>query len=63
MNSKSGLLNSSGTYSLTYTLPYWFLKFNQKHPMGILSEKARQRLAMIEWYYQVGDVSGYLSYV
>lgn len=57
MNTKNGLLNSSGTYSLTYTLPYWFLKFNQKHPMGNISEKAQQRLAMIEWYYQVRDVA------
>ena len=51
------MLNSSGSYSLTYNLPYWFLKFNQKHHMGRISEQAQKRLTMIEWYYQVKDVT------
>lgn len=57
MGSKKGVLSDSGTYSLTYTLPYWFLKFNQNHPMENISEVAKKRLAMIEWYYQVRDIS------
>lgn len=57
MHSAKGLLHSSGTYSLTYTLPYWYLKLNQKYPMDKLSESARHRLSMIEWYYQIRDVS------
>lgn len=52
-----GILCGSGTYSLTYNLPYWFLKFNQQHNMENISDKAKQRLTVIEWYYQVKDVS------
>ena len=57
MNSNKGLLNSSGSYSITYNLPYWFLKFNRNHYMGDISKKAKHRLTMIEWYYQVQDVA------
>jgi transposase InsO family protein/transposase-like protein len=52
-----GTLSDSGTYSLTYNLPYWFYKFMAKHPMGDISGKAEIRLAMIEFYYQIKDVS------
>lgn len=52
-----GRLSGSGTYSLTYNLPYWFYKFVKKHPMGEISEKAKIRLAMIEFYYQVKDIT------
>ena len=52
-----GLLQNSGSYSLTYNIPYWFYKFNQKHHMGKISDKAHTRLAMIEFYHQIKDVS------
>lgn len=53
----SGKLRDSGTYSLTYNLPYWFYKFVKAHPMVDLSPQAQKRLSMIEFYYQIKDVS------
>ena len=52
-----GLLSGAGTYSLTYNLPYWFYKFVNQHHMGNISIKAQQRLAMIEFYYQIQDAA------
>ena len=52
-----GLLSGSGTYSLSYNLPYWFYKFVKKHPMREISDTATTRLAMIEFYNQVKDAS------
>ena len=57
MNRSNGALSGSGTYSITYNLPYRFYKFMAKHPMVEISDKAQIRLAMIEFYYQVKDVS------
>jgi len=54
----SGKLSNAGTYSITYNLPYWFYKFVKKQqPMGKISAIAQTRLAMIEFYYQVKDVT------
>ena len=53
----SGRLSNAGTYSITYNLPYWFYKFVKTHPMGELSPQAQLRLSMIEFYYQVHDIS------
>ncbi len=52
-----GLLSNAGTFSLTYNLPYWFYKFIKAHPMKELSQAAKIRLAMIEFYYQIKDAS------
>lgn len=52
-----GKLSDAGTYSITYNLPYWFYKFVNAHPMGELSPQAQLRLSMIEFYYQIRDVS------
>lgn len=57
MNSIKGLLNSSGSYSLTYNLPYWFYKFTNKYHMGDISDTAQTRLGMIEFYHQVREVT------
>lgn len=53
----SGRLGNAGTYSITYNLPYWFYKFAKRQPMGRLSAIAQTRLSMIEFYYQIKDVS------
>lgn len=54
----SGKLSNTGTYSITYNLPYWFYKFVHAHPMGEnISPVAQLRLSMIEFYYQVKDVT------
>ena len=51
-------LNSSGNYSLKNNLPYWFTKFAWNKPnMGDVSEKAKFRLAFLEFYKIIGDVS------
>jgi hypothetical protein len=55
MSQAKGRLSNSGTYSITYNLPYWFYKFLKKHPMRDLSSVAQKRLSMIEFYYQVKD--------
>jgi len=57
MSSRKGYLSSSGTYSLTYNLPYWFYKFDKKHPMKQISSMAEKRLSAIEFYYQIKDAS------
>jgi len=51
-----GIFGGGGIYSITYNLPYWFYKFIKKHPMEEISDTAKLRLAMIEFYYQVKDV-------
>jgi transposase len=51
-------LNSSGSYSLKSNLPYWFTKFVWNKPnMGGVTEKAKLRLAFLEFYQVVKDVS------
>lgn len=40
-----------------YNLPYRFYKFMAKHPMGTIPDTAQTRLAMIEFFYQMQDVS------
>jgi|GEM_PF-5546866 len=55
--SSNGLLSDSGSYSLTYNLPYWFYKFVKTHPMGEISALAQIRLSAIEFYYQIKNVS------
>jgi len=57
MSSHNGLLSSSGSYSLTYNLPYWFYKFVKAYPMGEISSTAQLRLSAIEFFYQVRNVS------
>jgi len=57
MSHGNGRLSSSGSYSITYNLPYWLLKFAKAHSMGELSPSAQQRLSMLEFFYQVKDVS------
>ncbi len=57
MRSGKGTLSDSGTYSLTYNLPYWFYKFVKTHPMGEISTTAQIRLSAIEFFYQVRNVS------
>lgn len=57
MNHGKGKLSSSGSYSITYNLPYWLLKFAKAHPMGEMSFQAKQRLSMLEFFYQVRDAS------
>jgi len=53
----SGRLSNAGTYSITYNLPYWFYKYVKKHPMREISTTGQLRLSMIEFYYQIKDVS------
>jgi len=53
----SGKLSNAGTYSITYNLPYWYYKFVKAHPMGEMSFLAEKRLSMIEFFYQIKDVS------
>ncbi len=53
----SGKLSNVRTYSITYNLPYWFIKFVKKHSMIDISSTAQTRLAMIEFYYQIKSVS------
>jgi len=57
MSSNSGLLSSSGSYSLTYNLPYRFYKFVKAYPMGEISPTAQLRLSAIEFFYQIRNVS------
>lgn len=57
MSHGKGRLGSSGSYSITYNLPYWLLKFAKAHPMGEISSSAKQRLSMVEFFYQVRDAS------
>ncbi len=57
MGLKKGLLSDSGGCSLSYNLPYWFIKFINKHPMINISKTAKNRLSIIEfYYYQLGKV-------
>lgn len=57
MNKRHGALSGSGTYSLTYNLPYWYYKFVSKVDMVNLSPNGEKRLSMIEFYYQIKDVT------
>ena len=49
-------LNSAGSFSLRYNLPYYFIKSTRRY-MGDISEKAKLRLAFIEFYKTIKDVS------
>jgi len=55
--SSNGLLSGSGSYSLTYNLPYRFYKFVRAYPMGEISPIAQLRLSAIEFFYQIKNVS------
>lgn len=58
MRRDRNLLNSSGSYSLRYNLPYSFLKLiNRRSAMKELSSGAKTRLAFLEFYAQVKDVT------
>lgn len=50
-------LNSAGNYSLKTNIPYWFTCFVWKYSGMGMSEKARLRLAFLEFYQIVPDVS------
>lgn len=52
-----GIFGGGGTYSITYNLPYYFYKLSKYIFMGELSYKAKIRLAAIELYYRVKNVS------
>jgi len=53
----SGRLNSSGNYSLKTNIPYWFTCLVWKYTGMGMSEKAKIRLAFLEFYKIVRDVS------
>jgi transposase-like protein len=53
-----GIMGNVGTFLIMYNLPYWFYKFQKKHPIKKdLSPIAKNRLSAIEFYYQIKDVS------
>lgn len=52
-----GALSGSGSYSLTYTVPYWLHKFTHTHTMTDLSSSAEKRLSVFECYYALRDVA------
>jgi transposase InsO family protein len=53
-----GKLDNAGSFSLTYNLPYYFLKYGSRRVyMGELTSTAKTRLAFIEFHHQVRDVS------
>jgi len=52
------LLNSAGSFSLRYNLPYYFLKSRARRIyMGELTSEAKTRLAFLEFYKEVKDVT------
>ena len=54
----SGRLSDSGSYSITYNLPYWFLRRGRQYSEGMgISPTAQTRLAMLEFYYQIRDAA------
>jgi transposase InsO family protein/transposase-like protein len=57
MSLGKGALRDGGSYSLTYNLPYWYYKFMSKVTMVNLSPQAEKRLSMIEFYYQIRNVT------
>jgi transposase InsO family protein len=57
MTLRKGALSDSGTYSVTYNLPYWYYKFVSKVDMIDLTPKGQTRLSWIEFYYQIRDVT------
>jgi len=50
-------LNSAGSFSLRYNLPYYFLKQGRRRFMGELSFQAKTRLAFLEFYKEIKEVS------
>jgi len=54
-----GIIDSCGSYSIRYNLPYWFVKFSseRRFSMGDISAKAKLRLACLEFYNKFKDVS------
>jgi len=54
----SGRLADSGSYSITYNVPYWFKSMGMRYSRVMkLSEHAKKRLAMLECYQTLRDVS------
>lgn len=54
----SGRLADSGSYSITYNVPYRFKRLGMRYSIKMkLSEKAKKRLAMLECYQTIRDVS------
>ena len=52
-----GKLDSCQYFSIKYNLPYSFIHFGMKHRMGDITDKAKLRLAFIELYNTLRDVS------
>ena len=52
-----GSLKDVGSFSIRYTLPYWWLKVCSRASMGEVSEKAQARLSMLEAYKILRNVS------
>lgn len=51
-------IDGSGSYSITYNVPYWLKKIAIRYSRGMnISPKARGRLAMMECYYTLRDVT------
>lgn len=54
---KRAYFGNSSTYSLSYTLPYWFMKSVRRVYAGEVTPTIQTRLAMMEFYNQVKDVA------
>jgi len=54
----SGRLADSGSYSITYNVPYWFKRMGMRYSRQMeLTDKAKRRLSMLECYQTLRDVS------
>ena len=54
---RGGLLSNAGTFSITYNLPYWWLKVSRKYTnMGDLDILQQKRLLFLKDYYQFKNV-------
>ena len=54
----SGRLADSGSYSITYNVPYWLKRIGMRYSRQMeLSDKAKRRLTMLECHQTLQDIS------